>query len=174
MNLKYLALTISLLLTACGESEQERQQKIINQQQQQLREQQQMFQQIPQAQVQPQVIQQPTAPVVVQSAPQHDNTLMNMATGALIGHALTSGLSGNTNHSNNDTHIIERKTVIINNPAPVQSNAVPVQPVVAPVQPKPSSMDMNKLSGASSFSTRPPTTIRPSSSMNMAKLSSKR
>ncbi len=167
--MKYLALSITLLLTACGESDEERQQKIINQQQQQLREQQQMYQQ-QQTQVQPQVIQQPAAPVVVQAAPQHDNTLMNMAMGAMIGHALTGGGSSGSN----DTHVIERKTVIINNhpevPAPVQTSSAPVTPVQS--TPKPSAMDMNKLSGASSFSTRPVSPVR--QSMNMSKLSSKR
>jgi hypothetical protein len=169
MKMKYLALSITLLLTACGESDEERQQKIINQQQQQLREQQQMYQQ-QQTQVQPQVIQQPAAPVVVQAAPQHDNTLMNMAMGAMIGHALTGGGSSGSN----DTHVIERKTVIINNhpevPAPVQTSSAPVTPVQS--TPKPSAMDMNKLSGASSFSTRPVSPVR--QSMNMSKLSSKR
>ena len=172
MKIKYLALSITLLLSACGESEQERQQKIINQQQQQLREQQQMYQQQQQTQVQPQVIQQPAAPVVVQAAPQHDNTLMNMAMGAMIGHALTGGGSS----GNNDTHVIERKTVIINNHPEVPATSAPVQTAsapVAPVQstPKPSAMDMNKLSGASSFSTRP---VPVRQSMNMSKLSSKR
>ena len=172
MKMKYLALSITLLLTACGESDQERQQKIINQQQQQLREQQQMYQQ-QQTQVQPQVIQQPSAPVVVQAAPQHDNTLMNMAMGAMIGHALTGGGSSGSN----DTHVIERKTVIINNHPEVPAPSAPVQTASAPVvpvqsTPKPSAMDMNKLSGASSFSTRPVAPVR--SSMNMSKLSSKR
>ena len=171
MKMKYLALSITLLLTACGESEQERQQKIINQQQQQLREQQQMYQQ-QQTQVQPQVIQPPAAPVVVQAAPQHDNTLMNMAMGAMIGHALTGGGSSGSN----DTHVIERKTVIINNhpevPAPVQTASAPVAPVQS--TPKPSTMDMNKLSGASSFSPRPVSVAPVKSSMNMSKLSSKR
>ena len=173
MKMKYLALSITLLLTACGESEQERQQKIINQQQQQLREQQQMYQ--PQTQVQPQVIQQPAAPVVVQAAPQHDNTLMNMAMGAMIGHALTGGGSSGSN----DTRVIERKTVIINNHPEVPAPAAPVQTAsapVAPVQtaPKPSAMDMNKLSGASSYSPRQTSVAPVRSSMNMAKLSSKR
>ena len=136
-----------------------------------LREQQQMYQQ-QQTQVQPQVIQQPAAPVVVQAAPQHDNTLMNMAMGAMIGHALTGGGSS----GNNDTHVIERKTVIINNHPEVPATSAPVQTASAPVAPvqsthKPSAMDMNKLSGASSFSTRP---VPVRQSMNMSKLSSKR
>ena len=173
MKIKYLALSITLLLTACGESEQERQQKIINQQQQQLREQQQMYQQ--QTQVQPQVIQQPAAPVVVQAAPQHDNTLMNMAMGVMIGHALTGGGSSGSN----DTHVIERKTVIINNHPEVPTPSAPVQTASAPVAPaqstpKPSAMDMNKLSGASSYSPRQTSVAPVRSSMNMTKLSSKR
>jgi hypothetical protein len=176
-----LAIITALALTACGESAEEKQLRIQREQQaqiQQLQAQQQQFQQPQQYAPQPQIIQQPAAPVVVQ-APHQDNTLTNLATGALIGHALSGGFNGGSNSAPAE-RIVEHKTVIVNNhpapAAPTTSFAPPPSPVVqapAPAAPRASGMDMNKLSQSSSYAPRPSTPApRASSSMNMSRLSS--
>ena len=187
----FLAIAVALSLTACGESTEEKQARLLKEQQAQIAQlqqnqmqqaqlqQQQQFQQPQQYAPQPQVIQQPAAPVVVQ-APHQDNTLMNMATGALIGHTIAN-MGSNSNSNNNSApteRIIERKTVIVNNhAAPMAAPVVPTPaapaPIVAPVAPRSSSFDTNKLSASSSYAPRPSVAPRPSS-MNMSKLSSKR
>ena len=108
--MKYLLIAFMIILTACGDSEQEKlrkQEQALEQQQQQLfQNQQQLQQQIQQQQYQqpqqgyspqqPVIVQQPAtqqAPVVVQ---QHDNTMSNMLLGGLIGHAI--GSSGNSSN----------------------------------------------------------------------------
>lgn len=184
-----LAIITALALTACGESAEEKQARLFKEQQTQIAQLQ--AQQVQQAQQQqpqqyapqPQVIQQPAAPVVVQ-APHQDNTLTNLATGALIGHALSGGFNGGSNSAPAE-RIVEHKTVIVNNhaapmAAPTTSFAPPASVAPAPVAPAPaapraSGMDMNKLSQSSSYAPRPSTPApRTSSSMNMSKLSSKR
>jgi hypothetical protein len=186
-----LAIITALALTACGESAEEKQLRIQREQQAQIQQlqaqqvqqaQQQQFQQPQQYAPQPQVIQQPAAPVIVQ-APHQDNTLTNLATGALIGHALSGGFNGGSNSAPAE-RIVEHKTVIVNNhpapAAPTTSFAPPASVAPAPVAPAPaapraSGMDMNKLSQSSSYAPRPSTPApRASSSMNMSKLSSKR
>ena len=193
----FLAIAVALSLTACGESTEEKQARLLKEQQAQIAQlqqnqmqqaqiqQQQQYQQPQQYAPQPQVIQQPAAPVVVQ-APHQDNTLMNMATGALIGHALTNGLSGNNNSAPAE-RIVEHKTVIVNNhPAPEPTAPVtsvaPTTPAsvapVVPVTPKQSAMDMNKLSQSAKYAPPSATVSRPvapapkPSSMNMSRLSS--
>jgi hypothetical protein len=185
-----LAIITALALTACGESAEEKQARLMKEQQAQIQQlqaqqvqqaqiqQQQQFQQPQQYAPQPQVIQQPAAPVVVQ-APHQDNTLTNLATGALIGHALSGGFNGGSNSAPAE-RIVEHKTVIVNNhpapAAPTTSFAPPPSPVVqapAPAAPRASGMDMNKLSQSSSYAPRPSTPApRTSSSMNMSRLSS--
>jgi hypothetical protein len=187
-----LAIITALALTACGESAEEKQARLFKEQQTQIAQlqaqqvqqaQQQQFQQPQQYAPQPQIIQQPAAPVVVQ-APHQDNTLTNLATGALIGHALSGGFNGGSNSAPAE-RIVEHKTVIVNNhaapmAAPTTSFAPPASVAPAPVAPAPaapraSGMDMNKLSQSSSYAPRPSTPApRTSSSMNMSKLSSKR
>jgi len=180
-----LAIITALALTACGESAEEKQARLFKEQQTQiaqLQAQQQQFQQPQQYAPQPQVIQQPAAPVIVQ-APHQDNTLTNLATGALIGHALSGGFNGGSNSAPAE-RIVEHKTVIVNNhpapAAPTTSFAPPPSPVVqapapAPAASRASAMDMNKLSQSSSYAPRPSAPApRASSSMNMSKLSSKR
>ena len=186
----FLAIAVALSLTACGESTEEKQARLLKEQQAQIAQLQQN--QLQQAQIsqqqqpmqpqyapQPQVIQQPAAAPVVVQAPHQDNTLMNMATGALIGHALSGGLSGNNNSAPAE-RVVEHKTVIVNNhPAPAASfNLAPPAPVApaptlaAPIAPKTSAMDMNKLSQSAKYA--PPSAApapRPSS-MNMSRLSS--
>jgi hypothetical protein len=178
IKFKPLALTLLtiLLLTACGESEEEKQKKIIAQQQQQLTEQRQELQNVIQQQQllaqqpAPPVIQQPAAPVIVQQpVAQQDNTIRDMATGALIGHAL-SNLGGSNDRP--VERVVEHKTVIVHNDSNLThqpSIPVPVQPV-APS--KPSAMDMNKLSQSAKYS--PPSAPKPvvaskPSGMNMSR-----
>jgi hypothetical protein len=177
-----LAIITALALTACGESAEEKQARLFKEQQTQIAQLQ--AQQVQQAQQQqpqqyapqPQVIQQPAAPVVVQ-APHQDNTLTNLATGALIGHALSGGFNGGSNSA--PAERVVEKTVIVNNHAAPMAAPVaptPVAPVTtapAPVAPRASGMDMNKLSQSSSYAPRPSTPApRTSSSMNMSRLSS--
>ena len=190
--MKKLLLTLTVLsLVACGESDEDKQKRqteqILAQQQQILQNQQAQQQQIEQQgavvqqqnqQIQqqaqqpaqaPVIIQQPVAaqqPVVVQ---QHDNTMTNMLVGGLIGHAIAnSGNNLNTDHgpsynrdygSSSRTVTNVTKNITINQPAPVTS---------IPVAPKVNSMDTSKFS-----SVKPSAPIsRPSSGMNMSKLSS--
>lgn len=186
-----LAIMTALALTACGESAEEKQARLFKEQQAQIQQlqaqqvqqaqiqQQQQFQQPQQYAPQPQVIQQPAAPVVVQ-APHQDNTLMNMATGALIGHTIAN--MGNNNHDSYDRppeRVVER-TIIRHEPAPVApvapvAAAAPLAPTpAAPVAPKASAMDMGKLSESAKYA--PPTSstapVAPrQSSMNMSALS---
>ena len=185
----FLAIAVALSVTACGESTEEKQARLLKDQQaqiaqlqqnqmQQAQMQQAQMQQPQQYAQQPQIIQQPAAPVVVQ-APHQDNTLTNLATGALIGHALSGGFNGSSNNAPAD-RIIEHKTVIVNNHAAPMAAPVaptPVAPVTtapAPVAPRASGMDMNKLSQSSSYAPRQNVAPKASSSMNMSRLSSKR
>jgi hypothetical protein len=190
--MKKLLLTLTVLsLVACGESDEDKQKRqteqILAQQQQILQNQQAQQQQIEQQgavvqqqnqQIQqqaqqpaqaPVIIQQPVAaqqPVVVQ---QHDNTMTNMLVGGLAGYAIAnSGNNSNTDHgpsynrdygSSSRTVTNVTKNITINQPAPVTS---------IPVAPKVNSMDTSKFS-----SVKPSAPIsRPSSGMNMSKLSS--
>lgn len=177
---------VALTLTACSD-EKERLQQLQAQQlaqqqmyaQQQFAQQQQQFAQQQYAQpqvVQPQVIQAPAQPVVVQQ--QHDNTLTNMALGAVIGHTIAN-MGSNNNDSRSTERFVEHKTVIVHNntsvpgAVPTQSFA-PSQPIApTPVQPKTSAMDMNKLSASANqtFNTSAPAVK--TSSMDMNRLSSK-
>jgi hypothetical protein len=188
-----LAIMTALALTACGESAEEKQARLFKEQQAQIQQlqaqqvqqaqiqQQQQFQQPQQYAPQPQVIQQPAAPVIVQ-APHQDNTLTNLATGALIGHALSGGFNGGSNSAPAE-RIVEHKTVIVNNhpapAAPTTSFAPPPALVAqapapaAPVSPRASGMDMNKLSQSAKYA--PPSAASapaPRSTMSMSKLSS--
>lgn len=197
MKKSILALSIitALSLTACGESTEEKQARLLKEQQAQIAQLQQN--QLQQAQIsqqqqpvpqqyapQPQVIQQPAAAPVVVQAPHQDNTLMNMATGALIGHTIAN--MGNNNHDSYDRPV-ERKTVINNyhaapeptlpaaSVAPTPTASVAAAVPVAPAAPKTSSMDMNKLSESAKYS--PPSSVVPTpvarpSGMNMSALSS--
>jgi hypothetical protein len=189
-----LAVMTALALTACGESAEEKQARLFKEQQAQIQQlqaqqvqqaqiqQQQQFQQPQQYAPQPQVIQQPAAPVVVQ-APHQDNTLMNMATGALIGHTIAN--MGNNNHDSYDRppeRVVER-TIIRHESAPTTGPAVapvaaaaPLAPTpAAPVAPKASAMDMGKLSESAKYAPPTSSTAPPAprqSSMNMSALSS--
>ena len=192
--MKKLLLTLTVLsLVACGESDEDKQKRqtdqILAQQQQILQNQQAQQQQIEQQgavvqqqnqQIQqqaqqpiqaqaPVIIQQPVAaqqPVVVQ---QHDNTMTNMLVGGLAGYAIAnSGNNSNTDHgpsynrdygSSSRTVTNVTKNITINQPAPVTS---------IPVAPKVNSMDTSKFN---SFKPSAPIS-RPSSGMNMSKLSS--
>lgn len=192
-----LAIMVALSLTACGESAEEKQarlfkeqqaqiQQLQNQQMQQAQIQQQQQVQQPQYAPQPQVIQQPAAPVVVQ-APHQDNTLLNMATGALIGHTIAN--MGNNNNDRPTERVVER-TIVHHVPAPTTGPAVtpapvasvapptPAAPVTTPSAPKAGAMDMAKLSESAKYSppSSTPSVAAPSapkpSSMNMSALSS--
>jgi hypothetical protein len=189
---KVAILAATIALVACTDDKEKQMQHQLQMQQQQLQAQQQQLNQQQYAQqpqyapAQPQVIQAPAAPVVVQPQ-QQDNTLTNMALGAVIGHTIAN--MGN-NDSRSSNQIIEHKTVIVDNrsntphdmpthslntPAPIQSVA---PPAIAPVAPKSSAMDMNKLSTSANqtFNTGTPSPasapIR-TNSMDMSKLSSK-
>lgn len=176
--------SIALVLTACSDDAEKQRQLQAQQyaQQQQFTQQQyaqQQYAQPPVMQpqvVQPQVIQAPAAPVVVQQQ-QHDNTLTNMALGAVIGHTIANMGSGNDSRSTE--RVVEHKTVIIDNRAPdTNHNLAPTpqaQPV-APIQPKPNAMDMNKLSNSAKQTFNTGTTVSNTSKpsgMDMSRLSSK-
>ena len=176
--MKKLILVLPLLLTACGDDEEKRIKQLeaqnnqarmqLEQQQQQMNMQQQFAQQNAQPQyIQPQMA--PQAPVIVQQ-PQHDNTIMNMAVGALAGHAISNAM--NSSNDRPSERVVERRTVVIDNRQPsAPSNHF--QSNVAPSVPSPNKqnyMDMNKLSQSSKYAP-PSAPSRPSSSMNMSKLS---
>jgi hypothetical protein len=174
---KVLILSVAALVIAGCSDDKERQYQQQMQAQRQIIEQQQYAQpQYAQPQyapqvVQPQIIQAPAQPVVV---PQHDNTLTNMALGAVIGHTIAN-MGSNNNNDSRSVERIEHKTVIIDNrypSAPVQPIA-PSQPVSAPVQPKTSSMDMNKLSESAKQTLNTSTPTVKTSSMDMSRLSSR-
>lgn len=183
----FLAIAVALSLTACGESTEEKQARLLKEQQAQIAQlqqnqmqqaqiqQQQQYQQPQQYAPQPQIIQQPAAPVVVQ-APHQDNTLTNLATGALIGHALSGGFNGGSNSAPAE-RVVEKTVIVNNHAAPIAAPVAPtpVAPVTtapAPVAPRASGMDMNKLSQSSSYAPRQNVAPRASSSMNMSRLSS--
>lgn len=182
LKMKKLVLVLPLLLAACGDDEAEKCIKELEAQQNQARmqmeqQQQQMAMQQQQLYNQQQIAQQPQyapqAPVVVQQQPQHDNTIMNMAVGALAGHAISNAMNGSNNDRPSE-RVVEHKTIIVDNRQPVN----PVQNI-ASVQPKANYMDMNKLSQSAKYA--PPSSnnvvssVKPSvprpSSMNMSKLS---
>ena len=193
--MKKLVLVLPLLLAACGDDEAEKRIKELEAQQNQARmemqqQQQQMAMQQQQLYNQQQIAQQPQyapppqyapqAPVVVQQ-PQHDNTIMNMAVGALAGHAISNAMNGSNNDRPSE-RVVEHKTIIVDNRQPVnpvQNNVASVQPSAPSVQPKQNYMDMNKLSQSAKYA--PPSSnnvvssVKPSvprpSSMNMSKLS---
>ena len=104
--MKYTLITLSLLLSACGEREQQhlyRQQQQLAQQQQQLNyQQQQMAQQNQQGYAPAPIVQQP-APVVIQqpssSGSSHDNTISNLLLGAVAGHAVGNMMSNRSTPS---------------------------------------------------------------------------
>lgn len=183
-----LAVAVSLILTGCGDKPQ-----------QQAQYQQPQYQQPVQAA--PVVVNQPTqAPVVVQ---QQDNTISNMLVGAMAAHTISNMMDNNNPRPvervvehrtvvvNQSAQPVAQQLV----PAPNVQPVAPTQNVatkqssmdmnklsqsanyappvaVAPntaTAPKPSSMDMSKLN-----SSKPTVSVsRPSSSMNMAKLSRK-
>lgn len=168
--------TVSLTMVACSDDAEKQRQLQAQQyvQQQQYAQQQQYMQpQYAQPQVvQPQVVQAPAQPVIVQQ--QHDNTLTNMALGAVIGHTIAN-MGGNDNHTTE--RIVEHKTVVIDNrqpstPQPYASSVAPVPPVTQPTT-KPSAMDMNKLSASANQTFNTGTTPVKSNTMDMSKLSSK-
>lgn len=167
-----LVVSITSLLVACSDNKQ-------NQNYQHPYPQQPSPAYIQQPIVQPQVV--APAPVIVNQ--QQDNTMMNMATGALLGHVISNAM---TNNDRPVERVVERKTVIIDNRqqnVPIQQVANPTVQTVAPVQPIPvvnpktSEMDMNKLSQSASY--KPPSnlpvvaSVTPvKSGMDMTKLSS--
>lgn len=164
--------SITLVLTACSD-DAEKQRQLQAQQYAQQQYAQQQYAQPPV--MQPQVIQAPAAPVVVQQ--QHDNTLTNMALGAVIGHTIANMGSGNDSRSTE--RVVEHKTVIIDNrTTDTSQNLAPRQQLhpVASIQPNSNAMDMNKLSNSSkqTFNTGTPVsnTSKPSG-MDMNRLSSK-
>ena len=80
--MKYFLIAFTLILAACGTSEEEK----LRQQEQQLAQ-------------QPMVVQQPSQPVVVQQPSQPDNTMSNILLGAVAGNALSNiTRSGNNNN----------------------------------------------------------------------------
>jgi hypothetical protein len=164
--------SIALVLTACSDDADKQRQLQAQQYVQQ------QYAQQPYAQppvMQPQVVQAPAAPVIVQQ--QHDNTLTNMALGAVIGHTIANMGSGNDSRSTE--RVVEHKTVIIDNrPTDTSQNLAPRQQPhpVEPIQPNSNAMDMNKLSNSSKQTFNPgtpvSTTSKPSG-MDMSRLSSK-
>lgn len=185
--MKKLVLVLPLLLAACGDDEAKRIQEMeaqqnqakmqLEQQQQQIAMQQQQLynqQQIAQQNAQPQYAPQ-AAPVVVQQ-PQHDNTIMNMAVGALAGHAISNAMNG-SNHDRPVERVVEHKTIIVDNRQPVSNPVQNIASVQPSVQPKANYMDMNKLSqsakNVSPSSNNVVSSVKPSG-MNMSKLSSRR
>ena len=182
-QMKKLVLVLPLLLAACGEDEAAKRIRELEAQQNQARmqmeqQQQQMAMQQQQQQQQPMYAPQ-AAPVVVQP-PQHDNTIMNMAVGALAGHAISNAMNG-SNHDRPVERVVEHKTIIVDNRQPDlnhgQNNISTVPPSVPSVSPKQNYMDMNKLSQSAKYA--PPSSnnvvssVKPSG-MNMSKLSSRR
>jgi hypothetical protein len=99
-----LVVSIASLLVACSDNKQ-------NQNYQQPYPQQAAPAYIQQPVVQPQVVASP-APVVVN---QQDNTMMNMATGALLGHVISNAMTSNDRPVE---RVVEHKTVIIDNRQP--------------------------------------------------------
>ena len=191
-----LAIMLALSLTACGESAEEKQARIMKEQQAQIaqlqqnqlqqaqiQQQQQVASQQVQPQVQPQIIQQPAAAPVIVQAPQQDNTLMNMATGALIGHTIANMGNNNRDSYDRPTERVVERTIVHHVPAPTTGPAVTPAPVasVSPSTPAPKSggMDMTKLSESAKYSppsSTPSVAAAPSapksSGMNMSALSS--
>lgn len=179
-KMKKLILVLPLLLAACGDNDDEKRIKQLeaqnnqtmhelDQQRQQMAFQQQQMMQQPAPQYQPA----PQAPVIVQQ-PQHDNTIMNMAVGALAGHAISNAMNG----SNNDRpveRVVEHKTVIIDNRQPttsgnnLQSNVSNVPTPSVPSNTKQNYMDMSKLSDSAKYA--PPSAPVKSSGMDMSKFS---
>ena len=95
--MKYIVLTLTLLLAACGDNAAEtlrKQQEALIKQQAQLYQQEQQHQQQPQYQQQvqqPQYQQQAQAPIIVQQPMINGNSAMtDMLVGGMIGHALAN------------------------------------------------------------------------------------
>jgi hypothetical protein len=184
--MKKLVLVLPLLLAACGDDEanrikeleaqqyqariqlEQQQQQFAAQQQQMYAQQQQIAQQNAQPPAQPQYA--PQAPVVVQP-PQHDNTMMNMAVGALAGHAISNAMNSPNNNRPSE-RVVEHKTVVIDNRQPIapSNNFKSNFASSVPSPTKQNYMDMNKLSQSSKYAP-PSAPTRPSSSMSMSKLS---
>lgn len=103
--MNYILIALTLLLTACGESEQQRlyrQQQQLAQQQQQLNLQQQQLAQQPQYQqgyAPAPIVQQP-APVIVQQPTNNGSShVTDMLVGGLVGHAIGNAMSNRSTPS---------------------------------------------------------------------------
>jgi hypothetical protein len=183
-KMKKLLVVLPLLLTACGDDEAKRIKELeaqqyqarmqLEQNQQQIAAQQQQMYAQQQQNAQPQYA--PQAPVVVQQ-PQHDNTIMNMAVGALAGHAISSAMN-NSNNDRQSERVVEHKTVVIDNRQPIasssnfQNTVAPSVPSPTVAEPKKNYMDMNKLSESAKYS--PPSSnnvVASRQSMDMSKFS---
>jgi hypothetical protein len=178
MKIRTSSLIVAVALVGCNDNHPPQPQYQQQYQQPMAQYPQQMQPQV----VQPQVIQAPAQPVVVQQ--QQDNTLTNMALGAVIGHTIAN--LGCNNYPRPSDRVVEHKTVIIDNRQPINTvvpvSSAPVSaiaPPSAPVQQKTSAMDMNKLSASTNqtFNTSgaaPAPSLPKPSSMDMSKLSSSR
>lgn len=165
-------ISILFILTACGESAEEKRAKYIDQQiaarDQQLQQQQyapepQQYVQQPtyeQPVQQPQIIQQPASPVIVNqpAAESGSSAMTNMLVGGLIGHSIAN--MGNNSQNNYrpepryyDDHFPSRPRVTNN----ITKNITINQPATVP---KKNYMDMNKLSQSATY--KPPVVSRPS------------
>jgi hypothetical protein len=102
--MKYILIALTLFLTACGESEQQRlyrQQQQLAQQQQQLNYQQQQMAQQHQGWEQPQyqqgyapapIVQQPAPVIVQQPSSSGSSHMTDMLVGGLVGHAIGNAM----------------------------------------------------------------------------------
>ena len=131
--MKYILLTLTLLLAACGDNAAEtlrkqqealtKQQAQLYQQEQQLQQQQQQPQYQQQVQ-QPQYQQQAQAPIIVQQPMHNSNSQMtDMLVGGMIGHALANSGSRNGPSYNPPQQVtnVTRNVTINQRPSPISS-----------------------------------------------------
>ena len=128
--MKYILLTLTLLLAACGDNAAEtlrKQQEALTKQQAQLYQQEQQLQQQQpqyQQQVQQPQYQQAPAPVIVQQPMHNSNSQMtDMLVGGMIGHALANSGSRNGPSYNPPQQVtnVTRNVTINQRPSPISS-----------------------------------------------------
>jgi hypothetical protein len=149
---KYL-LPLLVVAVGCSDDSESARIKELEQQNQQLQS---YYQQNQSVQPPPQIIQQPSQPVVVQE--HNDNGLLGGIAGFMAGHAL--GSMGNNNGSSNSTHIVERH---------YETNRIRDMPNSSPsssrlpkvIQPPVNNYSSNYNNSSSTRSVAPTTTIRP-------------
>ena len=169
---KILLTFLVLALTACGESEEEkqiRQLKQALQQQQQLTalqaEQQVPVPMQPQAQAQPIVVQQPA----MQAIPvQKDTTFQDMALGALAGHAISSAFSSSGSRTSYEPpmQVTPQRPKVVNNYIIQPKPAIPIVEKPKPTNPLANLAGKNLSSG---FSPKPTVVAKPNPLANMSK-----